>query len=161
VKKCFGLILIAACGGSATLSGRGSFTVNSEMAAADAGYAAIFLANVDPAPVCSDLVGKTNTPFTGKNVEISVVTLGQGALLPGTFNFQVPNGISGTFASLGLITLLDGGVTSAYTATSGTITLTGVGGSFSGSFSADLSDPSTGFAYGTLTGDFSAPTCSL
>ena len=160
MKKSLGLILLAGCsGGSATLSGHGSFSVSEVLATADAGYAALLLASVDPTPTCSDVVHKSSVPFTGTAVQIGVVVIGGGALATGTFNIQSPNSVAGTFASLSLVSQLDGGVTSVYPATSGTLTLTSVGSTLAGSFSADLQNPTENNSYGQLTGQFSASTC--
>jgi hypothetical protein len=166
MKKLLGLLMLAACSsssGSATLSGSGAtFSVHDVFAVADGGAAAMFLTSLSPTPTCGDLTitPGQSTNFTGKVLSILVAAADGSSVTTGTYPIE---GDGGSAASLSIVYLSDGGVAPQSLATAGSVTLTEVGSTFTGSFTVTLSDLGVSSDAGAgeqLIGNFTAPTCS-
>jgi hypothetical protein len=79
----------------------------------------------------------------------------------GDYTFVDPNGppVSGNSAYLNLAMFDDAGFNGIASSSSGTLSLTGIGSSLAGNFSAVLYNLADGGVFGTLSGTCDAPVC--
>jgi len=162
-------VVATACSGSSSssLSGAGAFTPNSEIAGfpgslddggIDSSTIAIGIVHIDQGPQsCGTAPG--GETLTGRLVAIGVST-GDGTTLQ-TGQYPIVSLLAPKPTTVSAVLALgDFNGDLSEVAESGSVTLTEVGATFAGSFTATLVELDGG-AFGVLSGTFSAPTCTF
>jgi len=162
------LLVLAACGSSGGLP----FTTNTEVAfhpqtLADGGpnpsELLVVLAQVDQGPIdCAQSVDGGILNFTGQGLSIDVIRLDGAAVGIGTYPVvESPHGFDGgAVAGVYQFDFDAGRSTFTYIGTSGTVTITAVGASITGSFSVKMDQFTEGLVGSyNASGDWTASLC--
>jgi len=156
------VVLLALCGCSSGMSGTLAFATNTELAGGpltDGGVAIdldVVLASVDQGP--TSCAGLLNPALTARILVIRLLAAGEGIafVVPGTYPLEIPDDAG--MAQLSLYTVDDAGQNPIATGLSGSVTLTQITPTTTGSFNATmaLADGGSG---GDLSGSFNATFC--
>ena len=158
------LLVLAACSSSASITGPGGFTPNTQWAGFplvldDGGtsmqFVFIGIAEIDQGPqTCDELLDAGIGHLTGHALALTLANA-DGGVTTGAYTITPDfTNATGLVASVSL-SVGDAGITEI--GISGAVTLTQVGSTYAGSFTSIVTQGDGGT--GTLTGSFSAPLC--